>query len=53
VIGAPLISSGEIEQLLLRIRQVAFAGDLAKPCREIAVVRALLPVIDAALRSRR
>jgi hypothetical protein len=43
VVGAPLISAGEIEQLLLRIRQMACAGDLAEPCGEIAVMRALSP----------
>jgi hypothetical protein len=43
VIGAPLISAGEIEQFLLRIRQMACAGDLAEPRGEIAVMRARSP----------
>jgi hypothetical protein len=43
VIGPTLISSGEIEQLLLRVRQMTFAGDLANPHRQITIMLALLP----------
>jgi hypothetical protein len=43
VIGPTLISSGEIEQLLLRVRQMAFAGDLAKRYRQITIMIAFLP----------
>jgi hypothetical protein len=43
VIGPPLILLGEIEQFSLRIRRAAFARDFAESCREITVMRALLP----------
>jgi hypothetical protein len=43
VIGSMLISSGEIEQLLLWVGQMAFASDLAKPYRQITIMLALLP----------
>ena len=43
MIGPPLILLGEIEQFSLRIRQAAFARDLAEPCREVTVMCALLP----------
>jgi hypothetical protein len=43
VISPPLILLGKIEQFSLRIREAAFARDLAEPCREITVMRALLP----------
>jgi hypothetical protein len=43
VIRPPLILLGEIKQFSLRIRQAAFARDLAEPRREITVMRSLLP----------
>jgi hypothetical protein len=42
-IGATLVSSGEIKQLLLRVRQMALASDLANPYRQITIMFAFLP----------
>jgi hypothetical protein len=43
LIGPPLVSSGEINQLQLRVRELAFAGNVTKRCRQLAVLPTLFP----------
>jgi hypothetical protein len=51
VIGSALVTPGAGEQLLLRMRKATFAGHLAEPRYELAVMfaRALLPAVPIIL----
>jgi hypothetical protein len=43
VLGAPLVRPGKAQQFALRVGQTALASDLAKPSRQLPVMRAAIP----------